>query len=82
MIIEKSKNIFKAKIDTIWMRCILAIMLSAALVGLFWINVVKHDFYYPTRYEDAFGTSGWLIFIVILVIILIVAGFRIGQNKK
>ena len=64
------------------MRCIFAIILSAALIGLFWINVVKHDFYYPSRYEDAFGTSGWLIIIAIIMIILICAGFRLDQNQK
>jgi lipopolysaccharide export system protein LptC len=82
MIIGKSKNIFKAIIGTIWMRCILVIMLLASLIGLYWINVAKYDFNYPTRYEDAFGISGWLIIIVILVIILIGAGFRIDRSEK
>jgi hypothetical protein len=76
MIIENIKRIIAKR----WTRWLCFIFLLVDLAALYWINIMKHDFYYPSSYEDAYRISVWLILVAVLIIIVLFMGFRKAQR--
>jgi hypothetical protein len=76
MIIETIKRIIEKR----WARWLCFIFLLSDLAALYWINIIKHDFYYPLNYEDAYRISVWLILVAVLIIIVLFMSFRKVQR--
>ena len=84
-IIEIAKKIIvliKYFIKTKLGRFMLFLLIIGDLIGLYWINVIKEDYYYPSRYEEALGISFYLILGVIFFLFLLIMSFIIKQKHE
>ena len=82
MIIEKVIKLISQFLISLSGRLILVCLIGVSLWFLYWINVIREDYYYPSRYEEAFGISGFLILGIIISSILIIVGFYLNRKSK
>ena len=82
MIIEKILKLLNQFIISLSGRLILAFLIGVSLWFLYWINIIGKDYYYPDRYEEAFGISGWLMIVIIVSATLIFFGTFINRRNN